>query len=763
MGGIKRVMLAGALLLTACSGDDDDAVDTTSSTVRRTTTTQAQTDSTEPIEPEVEPTYTFGFLAPGEGQLAPFVPSQEQALALAIEDINAAGGLLGGPVRSIRDDEVSDEPLETNLDAFQAEGTNAIVGPIGSGSASLVVPLLAERHLLGCSASATAATVTSDNLASTFFRTALSDDAAAPVIANRVMAPADDETPPPATVTVLGRDDIYGAELVGELAAHLTARGATVETILYPSYREQFEEEVGTVVAAPPDRVVLVSYDEGPTLVAQLVEAGYPVEQIVGLDGLSFPDVASITFPDDPTRATGLTVIAQTGDRAFTQRLAAALAPEDSTLYGAQMYDCAITIALAVLAGGSADPVQVGGQIVAVTSGGSQCSTYAHCAELLAAGDDINYTGPSGPLDIDETGDVARGRLTTWVVESGELVEIGTDEVDLLAERADQLLAAAVFTAQLQQALRLLGFYDGDVNGVFDEATAEAVRSLQRELGVPETGAWDAETDAAFRARFGDAAALLSLSISDLQRELQALGYYDGPIDGRYSEATIAAVRAFQRDLGVPETGLLDLATLRAIYARGQQNVTPPEPPPPPPPPPTTAPPVVTTAPPVVTTAPPPPPPPPSTTTAPAPPTTEAPPPDEPTMLDVLAENPQFSRFLELATSVGFDRELAAPPRPFTLFAPTNDAFAAMSEEELAEWQDELALPSLIAYHAVDADEGVLTNQDFRTGELRSQQGSLLNVEVAGAITVNGGQLGTEFGASNGIVHSINTVLIPPA
>ena len=760
MGGIKVAMLAGALLLTACSGDDDDAVDTTSSTVRRTTTTQAQTDSTEPaIEPEAEPTYAFGFLAPGEGQLAPFVPSQEQALALAIEDINAAGGLLGGPVRSIRDDEVSDEPLETNLDALQAEGTNAIVGPIGSGSASLVVPLLAERQLLGCSASATAATVTSGNLASTFFRTALGDDAAAPVIANRVMAPANEEAPPPATVTVLGRDDIYGAELVGELAAHLTARGATVETILYPSYREQFEEEVGTVVAAPPDRVVLVSYDEGPTLVAQLVDAGYPVEQIVGLDGLSFPDVAAITFPDDPTRATGLTVVAQTGDRAFTQRLAAVLAPEDSTLYGAQMYDCAITIALAVLASGSADPVQVGGQIVEVTSGGSQCSTYAHCAELLAAGDDINYTGPSGPLDIDENGNVARGRLTTWVVESGELVEIATDEVDLLAERAEQLLAGAVFTARLQQALRLLGFYDGDINGVFDEATAEAVRSLQRELGVPETGAWDAETDAAFRARFGDAAALLSLSISDLQRELQALGYYDGPIDGRYSEATIAAVRAFQRDLGVPETGLLDLATLRAIYARGQQSVTPPEPPPPPPP--TTAPPPpVTTAPPVVTTAPPPPP---TTTTAPAPPTTEEPPPAEPTMLEVLAENGQFSRFLELATSVGFDRELAAPPRPFTLFAPTNDAFAAMSEDELERWQDELALPSLIAYHAVDADEGVLTNQDFRTGELRSQQGSLLNVEVAGAITVNGGQLGAQFGASNGIVHAVNTVLIPPA
>ena len=756
MGGIKRVMLAGALLLTACSGDDDDAVDTTSSTVRRTTTTQAQTDSTEPIEPEAEPTYTFGFLAPGEGQLAPFVPSQEQALALAIEDINAPGGVLGGPVRSIRDDEVTDTPLETNVDALQAEGARAILGPIGSGSASLLVPLLAERTLLGCSASATAVTVTAGNAASTFFRTALSDDAASPVIANRIMTPADEDALPPATITVLGRDDVYGSELVGELAAHLTARGATVDTILYPSYREQFEEEVDTVLAAPPDRVVLVSYDEGPTLVTQLVDAGYPVEQIVGLDGLSFSDVAARAFPDDPTRATGLTVIAQTGDRAFTQRLASGLTPDDSTLYGAQMYDCVVTIALAVLASGSSDPVQVGGQIVAVTSGGSQCSTFAHCAELLAAGDNIAYTGPSGPLDIDEQGDVARGRLTTWVVEDGQLVEIATDEVDLLAERAEQLLAGAVFTAQLQQVLRLLGFYEGDVNGVYDEATAEAVRSLQRALGVPETGVWDEETDAAFRERYGEAASLLNLSITELQLELQALGYYDGPIDGRYSEATIAAVRAFQADLGVPQTGLLDAATLRAIYARGQQIVLPPEPPPPPPP--TTASPVVTTAPPA-----PPPPPPPPTTAAPAPPTTEAPPPARPTMLEVLSEDPQFSTFVELARSVGFDRELADPPRPFTLFAPTNAAFDAMSEDERAEWTDELALPSLLAYHAVDPDEGLLTDQDLRTGTLRSQQGSLLDVEVAGSIIVNGGRLGAQFEASNGIIHAIDTVLIPPA
>ena len=133
-------------------------------------------------------------------------------------------------------------------------------------------------------------------------------------------------------------------------------------------------------------------------------------------------------------------------------------------------------------------------------------------------------------------------------------------------------------------------------------------------------------------------------------------------------------------------------------------------------------------------------------------------------MLEVLSADPQqFSTFVELARSVGFDRQLATPPRPFTLFAPTNTAFDAMSDEERAEWVDDLErLPSLLAYHAVDPNAGVLTNQDFVTGELRSQQGSLLDVQAGGSITVNGALLGAQFEASNGIVHAIDRVLIPP-
>ena len=133
-------------------------------------------------------------------------------------------------------------------------------------------------------------------------------------------------------------------------------------------------------------------------------------------------------------------------------------------------------------------------------------------------------------------------------------------------------------------------------------------------------------------------------------------------------------------------------------------------------------------------------------------------------MLAVLEADPdQFSAFVALAESVGFDRHLDAPARPFTLLAPTNAAFQAMSDEDRAAWIDDLdRLTSLLAYHAVDPDAGLLANDDFRSGELRSQQGALLTVEANGSTTVNGARLGTELAASNGIIHAIEAVLVPP-
>ena len=79
-------------------------------------------------------------------------------------------------------------------------------------------------------------------------------------------------------------------------------------------------------MAADPDVLVVASFAEGVDLLAELAAAGYPMAQVVGLDGLSRPDLATQLFPDDPAQADGLRVVRATGDRLITERLAAAAA-----------------------------------------------------------------------------------------------------------------------------------------------------------------------------------------------------------------------------------------------------------------------------------------------------------------------------------------------------------------------------------------------------------------------------------------------------
>ena len=585
---MRRIALiavaAVALVATACTGDDDDdATPTTTSATTEPTevTTEPTVVTTDAAEPAA-PTFTFGVLAPGDPTLDELAVGQQRGLTVAIDDINAAGGVLDGPVTSVQVEESVDEPIAATLEALAAE-SDAIVGPVSSASAVEVAALARDQQLLACSASATASSVTDDGVAASFFRTAMRDDDTAAAVADRVMD-ADEDDPPPRTVMIVGRDDVYGTELAGELSAELTARGADVDTSLYPARRVEFEEEVAAITAADPDVVVLAAFAEGITLVQELAAAGYPAARVVGLDGMSRPDIAEQLFPDDPAEADGFRVIRSTGDRLLTERLLAVPGEDDQTIYGAQMYDCAVTIALAAIAASSTDPVAVGAEVRAVTNGGRTCSTFAHCKALLDAGEGIAYAGSSGGLGIDAEGDISSARLVTSTVVEGLLLETASDEIDLVALRHAHLLSAAMVTTQLQQALKALGYFDGDVTGYFDAETADALRALQADLGVPVTGEYDEATDEALRARLGAAAATLTHSTAQLQLELQALGYYDGPIDGRYSAATIAAVRAFQARIGVPQTGVVDTTTLRQIYVLGQQNPLQPPPPPPPPP-----------------------------------------------------------------------------------------------------------------------------------------------------------------------------------
>jgi branched-chain amino acid transport system substrate-binding protein len=735
-----------AAVVAACSGDDDDD-ESTSSTQPPSSTEQAPepTDavsSTEPpatdTTPPAAPGLVLGYLRPAPGLLLDLSGAQQAALQLAADDIAAAGGSL----EVVTVDEPADGDVAASVNELLDQGVNGILGPVGSTSARAALAPLSERGSIACSASATAPDLTTAGTG-VFFRTAISDSVTVQFVADQLTARreaaglAEGEV---YQVTIVARDDDYGIQAGNGLASALLARGINANVVPYPSRRVIFRDEAANVAASNPNAVVMVSYAESTRLISDLLSAGVPATSLIGLDGSFDPRLAEASVPSDPTSVDGLEVIGTTGSRAFIDRLVA-IPDTQQVIYGAQMYDCAIVMALAAQAAGSTDPAVYRSMLVAVTSEGRTCSTYEDCLSDLQAGDDIDYEGVSGGIRFDEKGDVLEARFTVGRFTDATLEEVSSTDVDLDEMLQAEAFAEAIFVTRLQQVLTVLGYYDGPIDGIYSEAVTAAVGALQADLGVPVTGVYDEATDAALRARHGDITALLGDSIAGIQQMLTDLGFYTGPIDGVYSAETVEAIRGLQRELGVPETGILDAATLRAAYERGLTTGTTPPPEPPTTEPPATEPP--STEPPATTT-----------TVAPAP---------EPTILEVLRGDPRFTTLVELIEVSGFAPDLSAFGR-ISVLAPTNDAFAAMDPADLdALGQDPNLAATVLSYHILDSEWTLAELSAVTT--VKTLLGPEIGITFDGAtVRFNDAAAGIapELPASNGTVIAIDGVLTPP-
>lgn len=124
------------------------------------------------------------------------------------------------------------------------------------------------------------------------------------------------------------------------------------------------------------------------------------------------------------------------------------------------------------------------------------------------------------------------------------------------------------YTARLQEALTTAGYYTGEVDGVYGPAVTDAVSALQKAHGLPVTGTVDAATEAALTADVaakGGAVASESIaSTAAVQQSLKLAGYWDGPVDGKWTPALTEALKKAQTALGVPASGAVDAATLAA-------------------------------------------------------------------------------------------------------------------------------------------------------------------------------------------------------
>ena len=132
------------------------------------------------------------------------------------------------------------------------------------------------------------------------------------------------------------------------------------------------------------------------------------------------------------------------------------------------------------------------------------------------------------------------------------------------------------------------------------------------------------------------------------------------------------------------------------------------------------------------------------------------------TVIDVAVAN-DFTTLVAAVEAAGLVETLSGEG-PFTVFAPTNEAFAALPDgllEALLLPENKDALTEILTYHVVS---GKVLSTDLSSGEVATVQGEDVTIVVDDGVTVEGANVVVaDVEAGNGVVHVIDAVIVPPS
>lgn len=336
-----------------------------------------------------------------------------EAVELAKNDINQAGG----NIEIIDGNSFQAGASEVTASAMRLleMGVRGIVGPSYSSDSVDVFPFLVENEMVAVSPSATSPTLTTmnkelvdDGNQNFFFRVSPSDLFQGPILAKQAQG----------NTVIVNRDDAWGKALAAIVEKEIMSDGREVEVVSYDSLNFLAPDVVQKVEAAVqqvPDvkSIVLLVFSEGGKIIRGLLNSSVVPERTryyVG-DGLVFSTNLFPHVDEENGEIKGFKQVTPTppaGKRLeeFKERF-------NFSDYTAHAYDTVVILSLAALSAGSNDPSDYVSKIQDVTRDGAKCHSYATCAAALTdettINDDIDYEGLSGPIDLNEIGDITDG------------------------------------------------------------------------------------------------------------------------------------------------------------------------------------------------------------------------------------------------------------------------------------------------------------------------------------------------------------------
>jgi ABC-type branched-subunit amino acid transport system substrate-binding protein len=375
---------------------------------------------------------TIGDLVPLTGDLSDFGPPGRKAADLALKQIQAAAKAAGADhtVKVVHEDDQTDAQagVQAARKLVDAENAQCIAGSWASSVSIPVARSVSIREgVLQISPASTGDEISGLKDDGLMNRTSPPDRFQGPTLATAMedaLGGAQGKT-----VNIGARNDAYGTGLAGTFGKAWEEKGGKIgERVIYDPEQPSYNSEARKIAGGNPDAYVIIDFPEtyqkvGPALVRT---GQWDPKKTFITDGLASSDLPKNagreategmrgTAPGSPDTGKA--------SQAFDKLYTSAPGPDRQT-FDAQNFDAVILCYLSAVAAGNTDGKDMAAQLQDISGPGGEKYTWEQLPEIikdLQDGNDVDYEGASGPIDLNEEGDPTAGVYDLYRYKNGKI------------------------------------------------------------------------------------------------------------------------------------------------------------------------------------------------------------------------------------------------------------------------------------------------------------------------------------------------------
>lgn len=369
----------------------------------------------------------LGALLPMTGDLQAFGETTLNGINLAVDQINAAGGVMDSPIDVvIGDTQTAPQPsIESANKLVSVDNVAAIMGALSSGNTIPVSESVTSTNSIPQISNAStspAITTLEDN--DFLFRSVPSDAFQGIALAEVVQEKGLTQ------LAIMYVNNDYGKGLDESFTAAFGEKGGSITgSVPYEPGKASYRGELDQLSQGGAEALLLIGYPEnGVTILKQALEEGF-FSSFVFTDGMKAPEIIEQIGAEFLNGSFGTAPQALDDTEAYQSFITAY-----ESEYGEvppkpfidTAYDATMILALAIEKAGSTEGEAIRDAMREVANPpGTEVlpGEWAKAKDLLSQGEDIDYVGASGSVNFDDNGDVA-GTFAHWEIQDGEIVTV---------------------------------------------------------------------------------------------------------------------------------------------------------------------------------------------------------------------------------------------------------------------------------------------------------------------------------------------------